>query len=814
MAPNSPSPNRDDQKLPPLTLSGLPTVLPQPGAQVGGLSQPHDAVESNDGLNSLSGMDTAVPKVGKFQLVRTLGSGGMGQVWLARDTVAKVDVALKILPEAFRSNPEEQKRLMRSFQAVKNLPPHPSICELRDLNHDDTLGYYLVMEYIDGKTLSSYRFDYEQKHGSFPLSELVRILHLVADALDYAHDRKLIHRDIKPTNILIKDDGQELRVIDFQLAWEIRSTASRTNSNARVDNSGTYPYMAPELWLGGDVSPQSDQYALAIMTFELLDGRLPFAANDQMSWTIIATNPNTKIRAIKGLPEYAQKAIIRALHFDPQQRFDTCRQFVEALAGQESRETENFIRWKRTPAAPTWLAKRNGAWSQQDFLQLLETLRRSDFWPMREEDIREALIELQQDRSSENTEVLLENEPSELADSAFVEAQDSENGYGKQINIPGYPPLSQELLDAEVEYHRQVQLLKQVEDGNHPVLEAGRKRVVAAQRELHELSKDHERRMPRASPGVLESIAETISKNPDTPVAQLAELLGAPPEDELFGFVQRLKRVLASKNETEKLQRQGLIDRQTFSEKLRSAITQLQTRLDELREKDLEGTCAVVFNRSANATTLFPTAIWIKELPLIRQRRYTWSDDELLIKAEAIWKRWAAQTQESVIKATALKKQFAIVAASAACCGLIGSAICSLIGAFGWATILVTVLYIPVWIVIAFGVGAFVGAIIGGITGGKEGATGCAVLLGIIVVISGLYQMIAGNSQINQENLALSYTNIHRWVDANVWQWSLIEGFFGGGVIGVIIGGFLGARESGVDIESALNRFRSNVFPM
>lgn len=190
--PQSPSPSESPPNEPPKSTGSVGTVLrdeandlqdieipdlasksaPPPSPKTPAKPPPAEEPKSTD------------PVVGKYRLIRTLGSGGMGQVWLARDTVADIDVALKVLPEAFRSNPAEQERLKRSFQMVQALPPHKSICQLRDLQHDPDLGYYLVMEYIDGITLSKYRYEYERQHGSFPLSELVRVLDMVADALD------------------------------------------------------------------------------------------------------------------------------------------------------------------------------------------------------------------------------------------------------------------------------------------------------------------------------------------------------------------------------------------------------------------------------------------------------------------------------------------------------------------------------------------------------------------------------------------------------------------------------------------------------
>jgi len=181
----------------------------------------------------------------KYEVGKRLGRGGMGEVWKAFDTVGKRQVVIKILPSELQSNRVEIDRVLETFQRVHDLH-HAHICPTIDLLQDRGIGYYLVIQYLDAVTLGAYRDRYMRKAGRFPLSEVARILKAVADALDYAHAQKVVHRDIKSENILVKVDGSDPQVIDFGLAAEIRTSVSRmSTSKSHGEMAGTYPYMAP-----------------------------------------------------------------------------------------------------------------------------------------------------------------------------------------------------------------------------------------------------------------------------------------------------------------------------------------------------------------------------------------------------------------------------------------------------------------------------------------------------------------------------------------------------------------------------------------
>jgi len=272
--------------------------------------------------------------LGKYELLRPLGRGGMGEVWLARDTVADVEVALKMLPPELRHNEEAQQQVRVSYQRVYKLA-HPNICGVKDLVLDPGAGYFLVMDYFDGITLSKYRSLYVVKHGNFPVVEVVRLLMPVAEALDHAHGMGLAHRDIKPTNILVSTDGAAVRLIDFQLAAEIRATVSRV-TKLQFDTSGTYPYQAPEQFRGQRATAASDQYALAMTAYELLAGELPFEATGLEMWKAIVTDPTTTYPTIAEISNHAFTVLTKSLSVEPKQRYPTCRGFVTTLDAQSS----------------------------------------------------------------------------------------------------------------------------------------------------------------------------------------------------------------------------------------------------------------------------------------------------------------------------------------------------------------------------------------------------------------------------------------------------------------------------------------------
>ena len=281
---------------------------------------------------------------GRYTLVECLGRGGMGEAWLAEQIVERKhesEVAprfvLKIVPGDVQNDVVEMDKVRESYLRIVGLK-HANICTLHPLERDDRLGYVLVMEYVPGTTL---RQHVRAKPGNkLDLDEVVRLLMPVAEALDYAHKKKVIHRDIKPANIMVMPDG-ETQIIDFGLAAQIRTSMSQV-SKVRMSTSGTLPYMAPEQWMGELQDARTDQYALGVVAYELLAGRLPFESAEQFALGFQVMNK--PVPKIGELVDSVNEALAKAMAKTRNERFESCREFVMALSAKhEKRPVRNDV---------------------------------------------------------------------------------------------------------------------------------------------------------------------------------------------------------------------------------------------------------------------------------------------------------------------------------------------------------------------------------------------------------------------------------------------------------------------------------------
>jgi serine/threonine protein kinase/Tol biopolymer transport system component len=284
-------------------------------------------------------------KLGPYEIQDPLGAGGMGEVYKARDTRLDRTVAIKVLPAKVAANAEARQRLEREARAVSSLN-HPHICTLYDIGQQDGLDY-LVLEYLEGETLSS-----RLKQGSLPVETALRYAVEIAGALDRAHRQGVVHRDLKPGNIMLTRSGAKL--LDFGLA-KIKESAKGGGADATAALTrdltspgailGTFQYMSPEQLEGKEADGRSDIFAFGAVLFEMLTGRKTFAGNSQASLiaSILSAQP-PPVSSVQALSPHALDRVVRTcLAKDPDERWQS--------AGDLARELE-WIATKEPTTVP------------------------------------------------------------------------------------------------------------------------------------------------------------------------------------------------------------------------------------------------------------------------------------------------------------------------------------------------------------------------------------------------------------------------------------------------------------------------------
>jgi len=259
-------------------------------------------------------------EIGRYAVVHELGLGGMGRVLLARDSVLGRDVAIKILRDDLGIPPETREQL---FERMKNEAraaaaiSHPNLVTLFDMGEEESVGLYLVFEYIEGPTLRD-----RIGRGTVPASEIARMARELGGALARAHEAGVIHRDVKPENIMLSRDGA--KITDFGIARLPDSKLTRAGAVL-----GTPAYSAPEALASSEFSSRSDQFSLAATFYEALSGKRAFPGDDAMTVaTRVATEEATPIGAFANVDE----VLARAMSKDKGKRFASCAIFGEALA--------------------------------------------------------------------------------------------------------------------------------------------------------------------------------------------------------------------------------------------------------------------------------------------------------------------------------------------------------------------------------------------------------------------------------------------------------------------------------------------------
>ncbi|TME18383.1 MAG: serine/threonine protein kinase [Chloroflexi bacterium] len=258
-------------------------------------------------------------KVGPYMLQGQLATGGMGVVWRAWHAELDRAVAIKFLSVGHGASRERFRREARAIAHIR----HPNVLTVHDFGETGELTY-MVVDFLPGGTLAQHL----RERGRPPVAEALALLSGLAGALDHAHAEGILHRDVKPSNILLTDDGTPI-IADFGLAKFLGSPSTTSKGMT----SGTPAYMAPEQILDEGTMPATDQYALATVAYELLTGVVPFQA-DTVSEVLLAQVHDAPIKPSEvrlGLPPEVDAVILRGLAKRPEERWPTCAAFVQAL---------------------------------------------------------------------------------------------------------------------------------------------------------------------------------------------------------------------------------------------------------------------------------------------------------------------------------------------------------------------------------------------------------------------------------------------------------------------------------------------------
>jgi tetratricopeptide (TPR) repeat protein len=257
-------------------------------------------------------------KPGRYIIRGTLGRGGMGIVYKAEDTMLDRTVAFKVLPDALKENPQALKNFLREAKSAAQLN-HPNIVMVYDAGEQDDV-FYIAMEYVDGHTLK----EIIKRRGRIAPKGVAHVLSQMAEALAYAHEKKIVHRDIKTANAMWTVE-RKAKIMDFGLAKVIEEVRNHTTVV-----SGTPYYMSPEQTLGKNVDQRTDLYSLGVSLFEMATGGLPFTEGN-LPYHHVHTPPPDPRELVPDLPPVLVQIIARCMRKDPDERYQNAREILAEL---------------------------------------------------------------------------------------------------------------------------------------------------------------------------------------------------------------------------------------------------------------------------------------------------------------------------------------------------------------------------------------------------------------------------------------------------------------------------------------------------
>jgi len=274
-----------------------------------------------------SGSSSLTPSgASRYQIVAELGRGGMGIVYRAQDTVLDRMVAYKVLPDALKENPQALRNFLREAKSAAQLN-HPNIVTVYDAGEQDG-RYYIAMEYVDGTTLK----EILKRRGAIAPGGVMHVLAQMCEALAYAHERKIVHRDIKSANTMWTRD-KKAKIMDFGLAKVLEEVRNHTTLV-----SGTPYYMSPEQTLGKNVDHRTDLYSLGVTLFELCTGRLPFVEGNIPYHHVHSPPPDVR-EVNPRVPPVLARIVSRCMQKAPEDRYGSAREILAELKAARGRRS-------------------------------------------------------------------------------------------------------------------------------------------------------------------------------------------------------------------------------------------------------------------------------------------------------------------------------------------------------------------------------------------------------------------------------------------------------------------------------------------
>ncbi len=300
---------------------------------------PHGHVDAGVPLTYVNLVGTTLQ--GRYEIVKKVGEGGMSFVYHANDVATRERYAIKVLSAALSQDANAMARLRREASLGMRLA-HPNVCHIIRLGETEDGLVYVVMPFVDGEILS----DRTNRLGHIPLDSVVRLVRDIAAGLHVAHDLKIVHRDLKPENVMVckAADGSDYAVVmDFGLAKERKAGTELQKLTATGIILGTPEFMSPEQLRGKPLDARTDIYSLALMTYEMLTGKLPFNGRTQQELMIARLRsdptPLRKMRPEFGFPESVERVLGKALQRNPDERHQNTIEFSDALAAAAAEGT-------------------------------------------------------------------------------------------------------------------------------------------------------------------------------------------------------------------------------------------------------------------------------------------------------------------------------------------------------------------------------------------------------------------------------------------------------------------------------------------